>query len=256
MTDIYSMPNFAVYILHTGEKILGDGANVPFPYVIADEDMFLYKDYKYTFHKSINGWHVEANLKTQQQYCEILEEIAGLPVLSMNETFKDCTALIEAPAVPGSVNDMRGTFSGCFALKKATIGHNVVDISNCFEKCSMLEVAPQLPSGLRSMNSAFALCNNMYEAPNMSNNREIIFMDNAFEGCTQITKGPNVYKCMYLKSMKEAFKDCANMEFIPTLPKNIENACGTFMNCTSLKAKPDIPMSAQVDENTFAGCNF
>ena len=256
MTDIYSLPNFAVYILHTGEKILGDGANVPFPCIIADEDVFMYKDYKYTFHQSINGWHVEANEKTQQYYCEILEEIAGKPVLSMHEAFKDCTALIEAPEIPGAINDMRGTFSGCCALRKATIGRNVVDMSNCFERCSMLEVAPQIPAGIRSLNYAFAFCNNMYESPDLSNNREIIFMDNAFEGCGQIVKGPNIYKCAYLKSMKEAFKDCAKMEFIPSLPKNIENACGAFMNCSALKKQPDIPMSAKMDENTFAGCNF
>lgn len=253
---MYSMPNFAVYILHTGEKILGDGANVPFPCVIADEDVFLYKDYKYTFHKSINGWHVEAYLKTQQYYCEILEEIAGRPVLSMHETFKDCTALIESPAIPSTVNDMRKTFSGCFALKKGAVGKNVVDMSNCFEKCSMMEIAPQIPVGLRSMNFAFAYCNNLYEVPDLSENREIIFMDNAFEGCSQITKGPNIYKCMYLKSMKETFKDCINMASIPALPKNIENACGTFMNCSALKEKPNVPIAAQVDENTFAGCNF
>ena len=254
MTDIYSMPNFAVYVLHTGEKILGDGANVPFPCVIADEDQFLYKDYRYTYHKSINGWHVEAMLKTQQYYCEILEEIAGRPVLSMNETFKDCTVLVESPKIPSAVNDMRGTFSGCCALKKAEIGHNVLDISRCFEKCSLLETAPEIPLGVRSINSAFAFCSNLYQTPDLSEHIEIIFMDNAFEGCIGLTKGPDIYKCMYLKSMKETFKGCINMEHASALPRTVENACGTFQDCTSLKERPSIPMSAQVDENTFLGC--
>ena len=255
MINLQPMPSDSIFTLYTGEKILGDGHNVSFPCVLSDGDTFVCGDYKYTYHKNIEGWHAEAINKNKTKYDKLCEEIADKPLLSLHETFKDCCNLVETPLIPNTVNDMRSSYCGCTSLRFAHLSNSVLDISNCFQDCSSLEVAPELPQSLRSMNSAFMNCCKLSQSPDFSASREIIFMENSFENCVELKQGPNLSRCHYLKTIKNAFKGCINLENIAALPQNIENACGTFEGCTSLTVKPLMPPSAQIDANTYKGCN-
>lgn len=183
MLNTQLMPASAIYILHTGEKILGDGVNVSFPSFQSDNDTFLYEDYKYTYLKAINGWHVEAIDKNKEEYKPILSDIASLPIVSLYETFKDCTMLFESPIIPPSVNDMRGTFTNCNSLRTGYVGENVIDISNCFENCSLLTTPPTLPPTLKCLNSAFLNCRSMETKPEYPS---FARAENAFTGCDKL----------------------------------------------------------------------
>ena len=238
------MPENSIFILHTGEKILGDGNNVVFPLVVTDNDVFIYEDYKYTYHQNINGWHAEAINKNKTRYRGLVKEIADKPLVSLCETFKDCAQLIEGPDIPDTVNDMRSTYSGCKSLRAVIIGRNIVDISNCFENCSSLEFGPKLPQDLQNANFAFAHCTALRIAPDFSASKDVMFMESTFEDCSSLVQSPNISKCSKLKTIKNAFKDCVNLKKVSLIPQNIEDAHGTFDNCTSLIRKPPMPPHA------------
>jgi hypothetical protein len=249
------MPSSAVYTFRTGEKIIGDGNNVTFPYVLSDTDSFVFGDYKYTYYKNIDGWHAEVLNKSKTKYDALYSKIADKPLLSLHETFKDCFNLVETPEIPDTVNDMRGTYSGCTSLRVAKLGKKVLDISYCFQNCSSLETVPEMPQSLRSMNFAFVNCRKLSNISDFCMSKEIMFMENAFENCVDLTQAPNLSKCFYLKTIKNAFKGCVSLEEIAPLPLNLENACGAFEGCTSLITKPLMPPNTQTDANTFKGCN-
>ncbi len=86
------------------------------------------------------GWAVmPVTNRTKTSYGEIHKEIRNRPVISMRDTFKDCTALVEAPIIPDSVIDMKNTFNGCTSLKTApTIPSSVTNIWNTFNSCISL----------------------------------------------------------------------------------------------------------------------
>lgn len=73
--------------------------------------------YEYYCSSDPNGYIVKIKDKTLTQYGKILEEIDGMPVASMKETFKDCTNLVQAPDIPSGVSQLAKCFSGCVNLQ-------------------------------------------------------------------------------------------------------------------------------------------
>lgn len=104
-------------------------------------DCVCHGDYIYTLKE--NGWSVKRNSKVanmfQTSYGEILEEIDGIPITDMTETFEYCDSLKTAPKIPSGVTNMQGTFNGCRSLRTApTIPNNVTNIESIFEECDSL----------------------------------------------------------------------------------------------------------------------
>lgn len=73
--------------------------------------------YEYYCSSDPDGYIVKVKDKTLTQYGKILEEIDGIPVASMKETFKDCANLVQAPDIPSGVSQLRECFSGCVNLQ-------------------------------------------------------------------------------------------------------------------------------------------
>lgn len=163
--NTHLMPADALYILHTGEKIFADGFNVEYPLTFTDNDNFIFGDYKYIYHKSINGWHAQVIDKNKSTYEQPLSQIADIPVNSFYETFKDCINLTVSPTIPDTVNDMRSTFNGCTALQTAHIGNNVIDISNCFANCQCLTTISNVPETIKNAQNAFLNCVSLVQKP-------------------------------------------------------------------------------------------
>ena len=68
-----------------------------------------------------------------------------MPVIDMDETFRRCTSLSTAPAIPSSVTTMIDTFRGCTSLTTApTIPSSVTSLTRCFANCTSLTIAPEL----------------------------------------------------------------------------------------------------------------
>ncbi len=80
-------------------------------------DVYETEYYVYTYYESAGGWRVEVKETWRTQYPAIFEMIYSKPVVGMHETFKGCTAMTQAPAVPKSVTDMTSAFDGCVSLK-------------------------------------------------------------------------------------------------------------------------------------------
>lgn len=62
------------------------------------------------------GYAVMVKDKTLSQYGKILEEIDGVQIVDMRNTFKDCTNLVQAPDIPSSVIAISGIFTRCTNL--------------------------------------------------------------------------------------------------------------------------------------------
>lgn len=82
----------------------------------SDGEVYETKQYTYIFDAAADGWKVSVNDKNKARYPSLFGMLYGKPVVSMNETFKDCEFLTQAPAVPSGVKDLTSTFEGCSSL--------------------------------------------------------------------------------------------------------------------------------------------
>lgn len=62
------------------------------------------------------GYAVMVKDKTLTQYGKIIEEIDGVPIVDMRNTFCDCTNLVQAPDIPSSAIAIAGIFTRCTNL--------------------------------------------------------------------------------------------------------------------------------------------
>lgn len=89
--------------------------------------------YTYVFDSSAGGWIVSVNDKTKTEYSALYAYIYGQRVVSIKETFKGCTAMVQAPAVPRGIKDMTSAFEGCTSLTGMLTVYAVPEqYSNCF----------------------------------------------------------------------------------------------------------------------------
>lgn len=100
----------------------------------ADGDVYETSHYIYTFIAAENGWRVSVKDKDKTSYSPLNETIYGLPIVSLNETFKDCSVMVQAPSVPKGVKDMTSAFSGCSSLTGlVTVYASPSLYTGCFE---------------------------------------------------------------------------------------------------------------------------
>ena len=119
--------------------------------------------YTYQFDEYNQGYSVAVKDKTLSQYGNILENIDGINIVRLYQTFQGCSNLIQAPKIPNNVTNMTFTFS----------------------ECTNLSQAPDIPSGVKYMNCAFLDCKNLIQAPNIPSSAE--YIDQTFYGCTKLS---------------------------------------------------------------------
>lgn len=250
------MPDGSLYTMHTGERILGDGQYVQYPYFLSDDDTFEHDGYKYIYHKSIDGWQAELVDKEAEICGVLLGEIANKPLLSLCSTFADCKNLKEGPEIPDSVVDMKETFKGCTSLLTAKIGINVIDTESCFENCCSLNTRIIIPQKVRSAIRTFANCVSMTEPPAFDGQIDLIFADEMFENCENLIVSPDFSLSPHIRSINRTFSGCCSLKIVIPAPVSTQSAVGTFNGCRSLKSKPTLPPYAETDNTTFANTPF
>lgn len=157
---------YTMYRAVNGKSVYNAGERLPNDYRPQNQDKYEYEDYSYGVNYKNSAdystyyWYVQAKDKTKTEYSEILTEIAGLQIKSLNSTFYKCTNLKVAPAIPSGVTSMYRTFGECTSLTTApaTIPNGVTNISWIFSHCSSLTTVPVIPDSVTDMTQAFEYC--------------------------------------------------------------------------------------------------
>lgn len=175
------------------------------PTIASVGDFYLYGDYIYLYFPDYEGWNVMlATLDNvnyylpdyitdytftdydQTEYGAILSNINGINVTDMDDTFGECTSLVNAPVIPNSVTIMKQTFEGCTSLVNApTIPNSVTDMSSTFMGCTSLVNAPIIPNSVTITSWLFTDCTSLVNAPVIPSS--VTDMYDIFDGCTSLT---------------------------------------------------------------------
>lgn len=161
----------------------------------------------YTFNRSII-----ATDKEQICYSEILETAFGYPITNLDNTFKDCSKMTIAPAIPNNLENMDYAFCNCKALISA----------------------PSLPNDIKTMQYTFKNCTALQSAPVLSEAVEQI--EGIFDGCTSLVT--------YEGSSQNNFNG-----FI--IPKNIKNMNYAFRNCNYMDGRIYVEANPSSHVNAF-----
>lgn len=147
------IPRGAAYIQANGTGLVSDGVTVEFPETVSIDDQYMYGDYRY-FYEITNddtnekGWRVALTNDTESgipdttktSYGEILSEINGKPVISVNSTFRDCIKLTTAQTIPNSVTNMFGTFCWCKNLTTIEVNCNPTVYDFCLSESGVVMI--------------------------------------------------------------------------------------------------------------------
>ena len=169
------IPLNAVYtIASTGQKLIGDGVALKFPDHANTGDTYEDTDYIYTFNRGgdkVDGetdvdfgdkWSVLTKDKTKTSYSSLRSSICNEPLTNICMTYINCTALIDAPALPSGITDMTYAFFGCSSLVKApSLPDSVRILETTFGECSSLTIPPVIPSNVEYMDCIFESCNSL-----------------------------------------------------------------------------------------------
>ena len=246
------IPSGGQYIKKATKSVYEAGQNMPEKAAMGD--VYKYGDYVYTMRK--DGWAVvlgESVEKTKESYGEIMAEIAGYPILDLNDLFKGCTNMKTAPELPDTVTEMNYTFYECAALEEVSkLPSGLVSLQYIFSGCTSLKEAPEIPTGITNMKYAFSGCTSLTKAPKLPENLKIVSY--AFEGCTGITESPDIP--VTVTDMAGIFKDCTGLLKGPTVPENVDYLTDAFRNCTSLTGTLVINANPSNNASCFMSVNF
>ena len=149
--------------------------------------------------------------------------------LKLNEMFKGCTNMVEAPALPQRIARFDYMFQGCSSMTTPPVLTNTYFdyryVSNAFEN-SGITTAPVIPYGFTNLDAFFAGCTNLVYAPILP--ASLISISSCFDGCTALTNPPSI-------------------------PSSVTDVSFAFRNCTSLSYKPIIPSGATYTDYVFDG---
>ena len=185
-------------------------------------------------------------------------ELSYTPILpsnytgSMNNSFKQCRKLVEAPTIPNGVTSMNNAFDGCSVLTTApTIPNGVTSMNGTFNTCSALTTVPNIPDSVINLGWAFQHCSSLTTVPTIPNS--VTIMNNTFNGCSSLTTVPNIPDSV--TNMNSTFQGCSALTTAPTIPEGVTNMNSTFNGCSSLTTVPNIPNSVTNMNSTFNGCS-
>lgn len=193
------IPLNAVYtIASTGQKLIGDGVALKFPDHANTGDTYEDTDYIYTFNRGVDKvdgetdvdfgdkWSVLTKDKTKTSYSSLRSSICNEPLTNICMTYINCTALIDAPALPSGITDMTYAFFGCKSLVASPeIPESVENMAGTFYGCSSLVKAPSLPDNVRILDATFGECSSLTIPPVIPSNVE--YMDCIFESCNSLS---------------------------------------------------------------------
>lgn len=125
---------------------------------VGEGDTYTYGDYVYTYsdaqfytgEEDVAGWEVMPLSRTKTTYGELLEEINGNLLISMDGTFSNCENMLIAPTIPDSVMSMTYTFYGCKKVKTIpNIPYSLQSLNWTFAECYSLtgEIQSNVPDG-------------------------------------------------------------------------------------------------------------
>ena len=110
---------------------------------------FIIGDYEYTINTSVptlvsaTAWD-----KSKTSYAgipsEVVHNTVSYKVTNINNCFKNCTSLVNAPLIPEGVSSMASCFDGCTSLVNPPpiIPSSVATMGFCFRNCVSLTSAP------------------------------------------------------------------------------------------------------------------
>ena len=242
-------------------------------------------DMSYTFSGCSNLKNISnisnsvTNMTNTFYWCTNLVNAPEIPnsVTNMHGTFSGCTNLIDAPIIPSNVTNMEFTFYDCVKLNNApVIPDGVTNMHGTFQYCSNLVNAPVIPNSVTSIGSAFENCINlinppvindcntlylynsftncqkMIDIPDMSNVKNIYYMNYAFWNCINLTD-INL-NCPQISQMTETFSGCVNLNNVNINSDYIINMYYTFHNCTNLNNVNIKSNNLYYMNYTFLGC--
>lgn len=155
-------------------------------------------DYIYTFNRGVDAvdeetdidfgdkWSVLTKDKTKTSYSSLRSSICNEPLTNICMTYINCTALIDAPALPSGITDMTYAFFGCKSLVASPeIPESVENMAGTFYGCSSLVKAPSLPDRVRILETTFCECSSLTIPPVIPSNVE--YMDCIFKSCNSLS---------------------------------------------------------------------
>lgn len=219
-------------------------AGQSFPETVNDGDIYVYGDYEYRYNRyyayskwyadqQYHHWCVKVLDASRTSYGEILSEINGAKIVNMSCTFYNCTSLVEAPAIPNSVQNMSSTFYNCTSLTGApSLPNGTTNMFATYYNCTSLVEAPAIPSNVQNMNYTFYNCKSLAEAPAIPSNVTDMFA--TFYNCTSLVIASDMSNATNVKNMNSTFNNCTSLAEAPTIPSSVQQMQDTFYNCTSL----------------------
>ena len=188
--------------------------------------------------------------RNNTKYVDLSETV--LPgTTSMVETFKNCSSLTAAPAIPDSVTNMSKTFENCQSLTTVpAIPDSVTNMTETFEGCTALTNAPAIPSSVTNMSYTFCYCTSLVTAPAIPSS--VTNMQGTFKDCISLTTAPVIPDSV--TDMSQTFENCQSLTAAPAIPSSVTNMSYTFWSCILLTTAPVIPDSVTRMTETFEGC--
>ena len=187
--------------------------------------------------------------------CSSLVNAPAYPnsVTEMRYHFSQCPNLVNAPAIPNSVTDMEFTFGWCYNLVNApVIPDSVTSMFSTFSSCFNLVNVSSISNNIKNMDSTFSSCEKLVNAPAIPNS--VTSMSQTFYGCSNLVNVPDLSNCTNVTSMYATFKNCYNLVNIPGLPPLLRDINQTFIGCSNLVNVPAIPSSVVNMVLTFENC--
>lgn len=173
------------------------------------------------------------------------------PLKVLDNCFKDCTRLIQAPTIPNSVISMQNCFENCTSLVRVpNLSSSVVYMNYCFHNCSSLTQVPNIPTGATNLTSCFEECSSLTQAPVISNT--VIQMGGCFKSCTSIIKAPVIPNSVF--NLTGCFEGCTSLVQASEIPAGTANITNCFKGCSKLAQAPIIPSSVTNANNCFGQC--
>lgn len=123
------------------------------------------------------GYKITITSNKQTEYKDIPNSPFGIPVTSLQDTFKSCSNLVSPPTIPDTV----------------------VEIQNCFRNCRKMTEAPILGDNISNMAFAFTNCENLVDFPNIPKD----VMRNAYVGNKLSSIIPKMGVHEFLTKLKE-----------------------------------------------------
>ena len=199
-----------------------------------------------------------------------IRSIDNLPdsVKIMDYAFRECSCLENIPTIPSSVESCDCIFDGCMSLTEPVcilndkINYNKLYLDNCifirnvkigdkiYKREQMkLDKPDNIEEFFKVYGKAYGCTDrDLYLGPYHYYKSRL-----GGELCVEVDTYSKDYKyyppileCVddcYLRTMSRAFSGCYKMVKSPKIPNSVDDICGCFKNCVSLKSFGDFPSS-------------